>query len=41
MAEDDIYKKQNFGNCSGFVRSPALVIVDFTVGFNEIGRAHV
>ena len=35
MAEDDIYKKQNFGNCAGFGRSPALVIVDFTVGFND------
>jgi maleamate amidohydrolase len=35
MADSDIYKKQNFGNRSGFGRAPALLVVDFTVGFND------
>jgi maleamate amidohydrolase len=35
MGDLDIYKKQNFGNRVGFGRRPALVIVDFTVGFND------
>lgn len=35
MGELDIYKKQNFGNRIGFGRRTALVIVDFTVGFND------
>jgi maleamate amidohydrolase len=35
MADLDIYKSQNFGNRIGFGRRTALVIVDFTVGFND------
>ena len=35
MSDLDIYKKQNFGNRIGFGRRTALVIVDFTVGFND------
>jgi maleamate amidohydrolase len=35
MGDLDIYKKQNFGNRVGFGRRTALVIVDFTVGFND------
>ncbi len=32
---DDIYRAQNFGNRLGFGRKSALLIVDFTVGFND------
>ena len=35
MSDLDVYKKQNFGNSSGFGKSPALVIVDFVNGFND------
>lgn len=35
MADLDIYRKQNFGNRIGFGRRAALVVVDFTVGFND------
>ncbi len=35
MSDLDIYKKQNFGNRVGFGERTALVIVDFTVGFND------
>ncbi|HSD42339.1 MAG TPA: isochorismatase family protein [Burkholderiales bacterium] len=35
MQETDIYRKQNFGNRIGFGRKTALVIVDFTVAFND------
>ena len=35
MSELDIYKKQNFGNRVGFGERTALLIVDFTVGFND------
>ena len=35
MAEIDIFKHQNFGNRIGFGRKAALVVVDFTVGFND------
>jgi len=35
MSDTDIYRQQNFGNRIGFGRKPALVIVDFTVGFND------
>ena len=35
MSELDIYKKQNFGNRTGFGERTALLIVDFTVGFND------
>jgi maleamate amidohydrolase len=31
----DIYRQQNFGNRIGFGRKSALLIVDFTVGFND------
>jgi maleamate amidohydrolase len=31
----DIYREQNFGNRIGFGRRSALLIVDFTVGFND------
>jgi maleamate amidohydrolase len=35
MNEPDIYRKQNFGNSAGFGRRSALLVVDFTVGFND------
>jgi maleamate amidohydrolase len=35
MGDLDIYKAQNFGNRVGFGRRAALLIVDFTVGFND------
>ena len=35
MSELDIYTQQNFGNRLGFGRQPALVLVDFTVAFND------
>ena len=35
MSETDIYRRQNFGNRIGFGRKSALLIVDFTVGFND------
>ena len=35
MGDLDIYKKQNFGNRVGFGRRAALLVVDFTVGFND------
>lgn len=35
MGELDIYQKQNFGNRVGIGRRAALVVVDFTVGFND------
>jgi maleamate amidohydrolase len=35
MSDTEIYGRQNFGKVVGFGRSPALVIVDFTVGFND------
>ena len=35
MSDLDIYKSQNFGNRLGFGRRAALLIVDFTVGFND------
>lgn len=31
----DIYRAQNFGNRIGFGRRSALLVVDFTVGFND------
>ncbi|MGH7003412.1 MAG: isochorismatase family protein [Alphaproteobacteria bacterium] len=34
-AELDIYKRQGFGNSSGFGSRPALLIVDFQVGFGD------
>lgn len=35
MSDLDVYKKQGFGNRSGFGAKPALVIVDFVNGFND------
>ncbi len=35
MVADDVYARQNFGNCVGFGRRPALLIVDFQVGFAD------
>jgi maleamate amidohydrolase len=35
MSDLDIYKKQGFGNRSGYGLRPALVIVDFVNGFND------
>ena len=32
---DDVYARQNFGNSVGFGRQPALLIVDFQVGFAD------
>jgi maleamate amidohydrolase len=35
MSDTAIYQQQNFGNRIGFGRRSALLIVDFTVGFND------
>jgi maleamate amidohydrolase len=35
MSELDIYTSQGFGNASGFGLRPALLIVDFVVGFTD------
>jgi maleamate amidohydrolase len=35
MDESDIYRKQDFGHRIGFGRRSALLVVDFTVGFND------
>ena len=35
MSELDIFRQQNFGNPIGFGRRSALLVVDFTVGFND------
>jgi maleamate amidohydrolase len=35
MSEADIYRSQNFGNRIGFGRRSALLVIDFTVGFND------
>jgi maleamate amidohydrolase len=35
MGDLDIYEKQSFGHRIGFGRSTALLVVDFTVGFND------
>lgn len=35
MSDLHIYRSQNFGNRIGFGRRTALVVVDFTVGFND------
>jgi maleamate amidohydrolase len=37
MSELDIYRKQGFGSSSGFGARPALLIVDFQVGFADPG----
>lgn len=33
--DKDVYRRQNFGNRVGFGRKPALLIVDFQVGFAD------
>ena len=35
MNDEDIYRKQEFGKRIGFGRRSALLVVDFTVGFND------
>ncbi|MDB5642691.1 MAG: N-carbamoylsarcosine amidase [Hyphomicrobiales bacterium] len=35
MSESDVYRRQGFGNSSGFGAQPALLIVDFVNGFND------
>ena len=35
MNDTDIYRQQNFGNRIGCGRRSALLVVDFTVGFND------
>ncbi len=35
MSELDIYKKQNFANAVGIGERPALVLVDFVLGFTD------
>ena len=35
MSESDIYRKQGFGNSSGFGVQPALLVVDFVNGFKD------
>ena len=37
MNDTSIYRSQNFGNRVGFGRRAALLVVDFTVGFNDPG----
>lgn len=35
LQDVEVYRRQNFGNRIGFGRRAALVVVDFTVGFND------
>lgn len=35
MSDLDIYRRQDFGNRMGLGRKAALLVVDFTVGFND------
>jgi maleamate amidohydrolase len=35
MDDKDIFKRQNFGRKMGFGQSPGLLVIDFTVGFND------
>jgi maleamate amidohydrolase len=35
MSDLDVFRQQNFGNPIGFGRRSALLVVDFTVGFND------
>lgn len=35
MSDLDVYARQQFGNPIGFGRRPALLVIDFTVGFND------
>ena len=34
MGDLEIFRMQSFGGSIGFGRKPALIVVDFTVGFN-------
>ena len=35
MADDDIYRKQTFGQKTGFGKKPVLLVVDFVNGFTD------
>jgi maleamate amidohydrolase len=35
MNESEVYRRQNFGHRIGFGRRAALLVIDFTVGFND------
>jgi maleamate amidohydrolase len=35
MADDDIYRRQTFGQKTGFGRKPVLLVVDFVNGFTD------
>ena len=35
MSDAELYKRQGMGNRIGFGKKAALVLVDFTVGFND------
>ena len=44
MSDLDVYKKQGFGNSSGFGQRPAMLIVDFVNGFanpDEFGGGNI
>lgn len=35
MSDDSIFRRQQFGQTMGFGKSPAVLVVDFVVGFND------
>jgi maleamate amidohydrolase len=35
MTDDDIYRKQQFGQKTGFGKAPALLVIDFVNGFTD------
>jgi maleamate amidohydrolase len=35
MSDDDIYRKQQFGQRTGFGKTPALLVIDFVNGFHD------
>ena len=35
MSDDDVYRKQQFGQKTGFGKRPALLVVDFVNGFHD------
>jgi maleamate amidohydrolase len=35
MSDDDVYRKQQFGQKTGFGKSPALLVIDFVNGFHD------